>query len=191
MPPDVTDRLAEVWRSSFVIAQTVGGHWPERIGAACAALCDAANDVASESSGVALLADIRIVFDSTKKTKFHSVDLVRELLAPDDSPWRHVSRGEPLDTATLAHQLGGFDVHSKDVRIGSTVRKGYEKWFFADAWERYLRTGGGRESPTPPRRGNRGNRGNVPGRSVAPVAPVAPGKEEDTLSAPPPGYVDL
>jgi hypothetical protein len=46
--------------------------------------------------------------------------------------------GKPLSAGKLASQLHPFGVAPHNVRIGETVKKGYEREDFADAWARYL-----------------------------------------------------
>jgi Protein of unknown function (DUF3631) len=43
-----------------------------------------------------------------------------------------------MDARGLAMRLRKYDIHSKNVRIGDQVRKGYGREQFWDAWTRYL-----------------------------------------------------
>jgi hypothetical protein len=55
-------------------------------------------------------------------------------------PW--ASERSPLTPHRLARLLHPFEITSKQIRIGCTSLKGYQRETFVDAWERYL--------PTPP-----------------------------------------
>jgi hypothetical protein len=55
-----------------------------------------------------------------------------------DEEGRWASERSPLTPHRLARLLHPFEIASKQVRIGSTNLKGYERAAFVDAWERYL-----------------------------------------------------
>jgi hypothetical protein len=56
------------------------------------------------------------------------------------SAWPGWSHGKGLDAGALSKLLGPFGINPQDVRIAETVRKGYLREEFTDAWERYLRS---------------------------------------------------
>jgi hypothetical protein len=99
MPPGICDRPADVWEPLLAIADAAGGRWPIRAGAACVELVKAAQSADSGSLGLRLLADLRVVFDTTDRMGTETVlQRLREL---DESPWEDL-RGKPLDSRGLA-----------------------------------------------------------------------------------------
>jgi hypothetical protein len=206
LPDDVTDRLAEVWRPSFAIAQAAGGHWPERVEHACAVLRGAAAKIDRESEAVALLGDIRTVHNAMPSPGLgvHTVELLRLLLTPDDSRWRAVNRGLPLDAIGLARRLADFDVTPRDIKLGGVTRKGYRWADFADAWSRYLDPEEAKDDLAGEKVADTPDLGATPATSAtdhvsadqggSPSSPGSPSTEGESDSSPPrdyPGYLDL
>ncbi|MBN0466548.1 DUF3631 domain-containing protein, partial [Pseudomonas aeruginosa] len=65
-------------------------------------------------------------------------ELLDALLSDDESPWATWNRGKPISTRQLSGKLGDFGIKSKQIRIGSDSKKGYEIKDFLDAFNRYL-----------------------------------------------------
>lgn len=134
LPPEITDRPADVWESLFAIAEACQGNWPTRVREAALAFVTDSRDV-SASLGVRLLSDIRTVFGD------HDVmftrDLVRALNELDEAPWGNL-KGSELDARGLAHRLKPYGISRADVYDGTDKGKGYERKDFLDAWNRYL-----------------------------------------------------
>jgi hypothetical protein len=142
IPDALDDRAADGWDPLLAIADLAGAPWVRR-----------ARDVAVElslgaareddSRGVQLLADVRGVFDRRATNRLFTADLVRELAADDESQWHDwwdhregaLSRGAARELAKL---LEPYRVSSRNMRIGPTQAKGYERRDFEDAWSRYL-----------------------------------------------------
>jgi hypothetical protein len=61
----------------------------------------------------------------------------------EESVWADI-RGKPLTDRSLAVRLRGYEISSKDVRVGEWHGKGYATEDFYDAWQRYL------PQPVPP-----------------------------------------
>jgi Protein of unknown function (DUF3631) len=134
MPPGLVDRPADVWEALLAVADLAGGDWPAR--ARKAALELNAERVAADTSlGIALLRDIRAVFDSADSMATEA--LLEQLCALEESPWGDL-RGKPLDARGLARRLRPYDVRPANVRTGEEVRKGYLRADLHDAWTRYL-----------------------------------------------------
>ena len=58
MPPEITDRDADMYESLFVIADVAGGKWPDRARAAAKELVTQSKE-SSPSLGLTLLSDLR------------------------------------------------------------------------------------------------------------------------------------
>ena len=136
LPKGVEDRDADVWEPLLAVADLAGGHWPERARVAAVALVALDGVRATPGPGIELLADIRTVFDQLQVEVIFTATLLTEL-ATMDPRWRR------LDGKRLAHQLHGYGMHEthRDQRIGTTVKKGYRREYFEDAWSRYLPPG--------------------------------------------------
>ena len=136
LPKGIEDRDADVWEPLLAVAELAGGHWPERARVAAVALVALDGVKATPSPGIELLADIRTVFDRLRVEVIFTADLLAEL-ASMDPRWRR------LDGRRLARMLHGYGVTqtNKDQRIGATVKKGYRREYFEDAWSRYLPPG--------------------------------------------------
>src|SRR5262249_40746937 len=68
-----------------------------------------------------------------------SADLVASLVAIESSPWAEFKKGEkPLTATTLSHLLKKYEITPRTVRRGEATAKGYQRAWFADAWDRYL-----------------------------------------------------
>ena len=55
----------------------------------------------------------------------------------EESVWADI-RGRPLTDRSLAVRPRGYEISSKDVRVGEWHGKGYAREDFHDAWQRYL-----------------------------------------------------
>ena len=134
MPPGIEDRAADVWEPLLAIADAAGGPWPALAREAAVALVATARD-STPSLGMRLLADLQKVFVAAGNMQTEAI--LSLLCNLDESPWADL-RGRPLDARRLASLLRQYDIHSKDVRIGASVRKGYVRDDLIDAWIRYL-----------------------------------------------------
>jgi hypothetical protein len=136
IPHGLANRQADNWYPLFAIADLVGKDWPNRSRMAAQLLSNAL-DRSSASLGIALLRDIKAVFDELDASQAFSEDLTRYLNQMEDSPWAH--RGKSgLTTASLAEQLEPFRITPRQLRILSTQKRGYRRTDFMDAWGRYL-----------------------------------------------------
>jgi Protein of unknown function (DUF3631) len=133
LPPQIQDRVADVWEPLIIVADAAGGHWPCSARDAAVALVAGAQD-REASLGVRLLTDCKIVFgvDGKLPTK----TLLHGLIALEESPWGDI-RGKPLDERGLANRLRQYSIRSRNLQIGEHRPKGYHREDFADAWKRY------------------------------------------------------
>lgn len=135
LPPQITDRDADVWEPLIAIADVLGGIWPDRARGCAISLLAGVMSAGRESLGLKLLADIRAVFNGHKVLS--TQQLVQALIGIEEAPWGDLY-GKPLDARGLSRRLGPYEVKSKGVRIGDSTPKGYAAVDFADAWNRYL-----------------------------------------------------
>jgi hypothetical protein len=136
LPNGVEDRDADVWEPLLAVAEYAGGHWPERARVAAVAHVAHKGVKTTPSDGIELLVDIRAIFDRLQVKAIFTTDLLAEL-ASMDPRWRRLE-GKKL--ARMLHSYGMHETH-RDQRIGTTVRKGYRREYFEDAWSRYLPPG--------------------------------------------------
>ena len=141
MPAGVTDRDADCWEALIAIADAAGGDWPTLARAAAQHFVEA-RSAARATLGIQLLKDVRGIFDAATLNgepadKLFSVTIATSLVAMEEAPWGDL-KGKALDERGLASMLRNFDVRSEKIRIGETVRQGYRRSAFCDAWLRYL-----------------------------------------------------
>jgi hypothetical protein len=133
MPEGIQDRDADVWEPLLAVADLVGGAWPLQAREAAKVLVAASKET-EPSLGIRLLTDIKQIFDADALPSRVLLQKLRDL---EESPW-HDLKGKPLDERGLAHRLRQYDIRSKNIRIGSSVTKGYDRADFRDIWARYL-----------------------------------------------------
>lgn len=162
MPPNVTDRDADVWESILAIADEAGGKWPELARDAAVHLVATARE-STPSLGVRLLSDIREVFRRNALTVALVADvallggggdrqeaneedwpeslsterLISGLLQLEESVWGDL-KGKPLNDRGLSARLRKYDIKPRVVRIGGSTPRGYRREDFHEAWARYL-----------------------------------------------------
>lgn len=132
----LNDRANDCWEPLLAIAEAAGGEWPAIARQAARTLHDVEDD--SPSVGVELLTDIKTILDTKQASKMFSATLLEELMADDEAPWPTWNRGKPMTARQLSTKLGEFGIKSKDIRIGTTVKRGFDKADFVEVWNRYL-----------------------------------------------------
>jgi uncharacterized protein DUF3631 len=138
LPDALTDRQQDGAEPLLVIADIAGGAWPQVARQAVVKLCTEAQ-VADDSTGKLLLADIRQVFEQRGVDRLPSAELAIELADIETSPWNEWSQGKPLSAAKLARLLKPFGISPHSIRVDDKTPKGYEREDFQDAFRRYLR----------------------------------------------------
>lgn len=138
IPDSLNDRAADAAEPLLAIADVIGGAWPMK---ARAALLDLAgeSDAESDTLGGRLLADLRRVLDLLQNPeRVRTSDLLRELHAVEDGPWkRYGYRREPLEADDLARLLKPYGIRPMQLRVGADKVRGYRTADFADALARY------------------------------------------------------
>ena len=150
LPDELGDRAQEVWLPLIAIADVAGDDWPARARRAAVVLSGPdATAESEESTRVRLLGDIRAVFAAKGEPDvILTRDLVAALNEDEEMPWGGWKKqggwnhGEGLRDRDLAELLRPFAIgpHSVKVQVQSqvSVKRGYRKRQFQEAWSRYL-----------------------------------------------------
>lgn len=147
-PPDdaaISDRLADVWEPLFVLADRAGGRWPAL---ARRAVSDLTETVEVESLPLRLLREIREHWPEVRQW-WGTTDLLLSLHTIQEGPW---APGGPFGERGLTpHRLSRI-LHS--YRISSChnaegTARGFLRYSFLDAWDRYLPPAADDAPPTP------------------------------------------
>ncbi|WP_322629938.1 DUF3631 domain-containing protein [Halothiobacillus sp.] len=139
LPEALNDRAQDNWEPLLAIADVAGGSWPEHARQAALAIAGKADEGAIQSTGVELLTDISDVFEITRRARITTADLIQELCSDDEKPWATYSRGKPLSPRQLGRKLKGYGIQSKNMKVGyDSVKKGFDRSQFTEAFARYL-----------------------------------------------------
>lgn len=130
------NRNADNYEPLLALAMLADDEWVKRIKVAAYALCTEDSDNLSVNEE--LLQDIRKIFELHGKEQIKTVDLLTELCRDDDAPWKTYNRGKEFSSRQLAKRLAEYGIKSKNMRLGSSVQKGYELKQFLDVFSRYL-----------------------------------------------------
>lgn len=133
LPDGVEDREADKWECLILIADLVGGSWPQRARDAALHFVGKAKEN-HKSLGIELLSDIHKVLGMSDKV--FTADLVNRLVELEESQWNTVSRGKPLTAQRLASILKPYDIEPIQIVINGTQARGYERTQFVDQWRR-------------------------------------------------------
>jgi len=136
--PFLHDREAELWQPLFSVCTVAA---PDRLKALQGIALNMAGAKSDNEAGdysIELLKDIRDAFAQSNGDRLPTTVLLQTLNGFDESPWAGWSDGKGLDSHALARLLRPFHIHSRSLRCGEQVVKGYLRESFADAWERYL-----------------------------------------------------
>jgi hypothetical protein len=136
--PELSNRRGDNWRPLFKIAALVGGHWPQKIEAAARA---AMQQTVSADIIVAFLTDAReIIGERDHILTTELIDTLRSLEDPSWD-WNTCHRGGPINAYWLRDRLADVldPPGTREFKVGSKTRRGYEAKQFHDAYERYLK----------------------------------------------------
>jgi putative DNA primase/helicase len=143
MPEGLDDRAADAWAPLLAIADAAGGDWPRRAREVAVELSGGRSEV-DNSAAVLLLSDIRDVFDSMRRDRLLTKELLAELHGIEERPWSVWHRGKPMSDRGLARLLDGFGIKSKVERVDDrdgTRGRGYKRAEFENVWSAYLPPG--------------------------------------------------
>src|SRR2546425_3293010 len=93
MPPSLNDREADFWEPLIVVADVVGGRWPELARQAAVGLTTSARENNPISS---LLLDIWIQFLNVQADRLFSRTIVAALNEYEDRPWLELKKGKEI-----------------------------------------------------------------------------------------------
>jgi putative DNA primase/helicase len=136
LPEELSDREQDNIEPLFAIADLAGGHWIESVRTAALTLSRAGSNELSISSE--LLESIKEIFEKREIHKIHTSDLVTDLCKEEESPWLTYNRGKSISTRQIRKYLASYEIKSKDIRVGHTIKRGYEFSQFEDVFSRYL-----------------------------------------------------
>ena len=136
VPDQLGDREAEAWGPLLAIADLAGGDWPARARKAALILSGRSTANSDDSIGIELLIDLRQLVEG--KEKMFSKDIAVDLAGLEGRPWSEYRHGKPITQTQLSRLLSPFDVHSKQIRIGSEKYRGYDFADLQDAFQRYI-----------------------------------------------------
>jgi Protein of unknown function (DUF3631) len=168
MPTGIEDRDADMWEPLLAIADGAGSDWSERAREAAKALVGAARD-AEPSLGLRLLADLRIIFDTSTLAALPTATILSRLIDLPESPWGDL-HGRAINDRTLAKRLRQYGIRSRTLRSGDATPKGYAKEDLHDAWLRYLPPSNAAEAQQAQQEQQTPENGGFPQGNVADVA---------------------
>jgi len=176
IPDALNDRAADAAEPLLAIADAIGGAWPTKARAAVVALAGE-READTDTLGSRLLADVRRVLELLQNPeRVRTSDLLRELHAVEDGPWKKYGyRREPLEADDLARLLKPYGIRPMQMKVGSEKVRGYRGADFGDAFERY----GAEAEP------EEADSLNLSPPPVQPGTPV-PAAQEALFSVPPP-----
>lgn len=143
----LNDRANDAWEPLLAIADAAGGDWSKVARHAAVALHGIEGE--APSVGVELLTDIKEIFDNKHMSKIFSSQMLDDLVADDEAPWATWNRGKPMTARQLSMKLGEFGIKPKNIRIGSTSKKGYDLSDMTEVFASYLSGGTPFLSATP------------------------------------------
>jgi Protein of unknown function (DUF3631) len=135
--PEVDDRLndraLDFWEPLFIIADRIGGSWPQLARQAAYALNGMEDE---DGANVEVLRDIRVAFGDDEVIR--SADLVAKLAVDPERPWAEWKHGRPLSQKQLGALLRPLGIISETVSVpGFNDAKGYKRARFEEAWAAY------------------------------------------------------
>lgn len=136
LPEAINDRMQDNWEILLKIATVLGEDWLKRANKACIEISGIEHD--EPSLNEQLLIDIKAVFERKKATRIFSDDLITALCADPEMNWSTHNRGHPIKQRQLANRLSEYKIVSKQLRIGTENKRGYDIAYFQDAFKRYL-----------------------------------------------------
>jgi putative DNA primase/helicase len=136
MPKRLYGRASDNWRPLLIIADVVGGDWPNRV-RKIAELSSGrdSNDIAS----IQVLHDIAELFEDRGVDRLSSEEIVGALHEMEGRPWPEWGRArKPITKNQLANLLDAHSIVPGSVRLPSgKTPKGYHLRAFKDALTRY------------------------------------------------------
>jgi hypothetical protein len=130
------DREIDNWFPLLSVADTAGGHWPKTARGAAKKI---GSEVDEDSYRIMLLEDFKNVIFIDGIDKESTEEIKNKLHALDERPWLAYGRkSKPISAIQIARLLKPFGIYSDTIRFDESLKKGYWKKHFIDAWNRYL-----------------------------------------------------
>src|SRR5262245_5729054 len=136
MPDGFINRTASNWKLIFAIADSLAGDAGEKAREAAQRILGVTD---MTSAAVALLGEIKGIFERSTLDYVTSKALIADLTADPEKQWAEWGRsGKPITEKGVADLLHEFRIASKAVGPKAARAKGYRKADFEDLWKRYL-----------------------------------------------------
>lgn len=136
MPEGLGDRKQDCWEPLLAIAELIGDDVAQNTREASLMISGKSHDVPSTFEE--LLHDIKSVFNSKGIDRMSTHDLIEALCTNEEAPWCYFYNGKTITPRQLAQMLKKFGVFSRDIRFGTTTRKGYMLEDLHDSFQNYL-----------------------------------------------------
>jgi hypothetical protein len=132
-------RHDDVWGPLLNIAEELGGTWPQQARDTARALhADTGDTTDGRDPGIALLADLRDLFDSDGAAYITSARVVELLRSTEGRPWAEYRNGQPITVHGVARLLRPFAIQPRQDRIGYEKVRAYFATDCREAFRRYL-----------------------------------------------------
>ena len=128
-----TDRGTDNWLALGIIAMRVNAEWVQRVQTALHAIEERKLDE-SQSAGVQLLSDVRVVVSRSNRPEWSSTDLYDTVVNDPETDWAVFDYGRPISRKKFTQML--IDFGAKPIK-----RRNANFFYVADledAFERYL-----------------------------------------------------
>jgi hypothetical protein len=157
LPPELNDRLSDVWEPLLAIADLAGGDWSSKARGAAVELTGAVEAEGVTDTRLRLLAAIRTVYEpaaleqgADRPSPWERLSLatiVETLVSDETAGWGEVNRGKPITPAYVGRVLRDFGAGmaqqwrpgegEPDAARGNRCR-GYYRDRLAPIWAQYL-----------------------------------------------------
>jgi len=137
LPPEITDRDADVWESLIAIGDYADEKWSKAVRVSAVTLITLLQEN-THSDGITLLSDIRNIFLKNKVPSIGTKELLVELTDSYELLWGDYDYGKPLDDRKLARLLRPYGIKPVTLRGDISSYKGYVASAFKDSFNRYL-----------------------------------------------------
>jgi len=132
MPSSVRNRARQIWKPLLQVAACAGGDWPERGLNACLGFVADAARRDRPSLGTQILMVTKGMFAEAGDAEFLPTEQIVSRLAEEETI------SQTVNNKRLGVELAEYDIIPTQRRWNGTVRRGYERHRFAEAWAAYI-----------------------------------------------------
>ena len=136
IPAALNDRAADIWEPLLAIADLAGADWPALARQAALKLSAAHNDELTLIGY--FLRDIRALMLARNTDRILSRHIIANLNPRHDRAWEDFRRGREINEYWLSQRMKELGIHSRNIRIGDLVAKGYVLEDIEAAYRRYV-----------------------------------------------------